>query len=137
MVKLLRRISMSSSPTNSIRVLYVEDDKTLQMFMSQMLEIMGYEIVCADNGKQGVEKAESWQPDIILMDMRMPVMSGDQAIRLLRSKPATANIPIFVLSAFTDAKTRNLCKQVGADKFFTKPPDVYKIDLEIKEMLGA
>jgi len=137
MVKLLRRISMSSSPSNSIRVLYVEDDKTLQMFMSQMLEIMGYEIVCADNGKQGVEKAESWQPDIILMDMRMPVMSGDQAIRLLRSKPATANIPIFVLSAFTDAKTRNLCKQVGADKFFTKPPDVYKIDLEIKEMLGA
>jgi sigma-B regulation protein RsbU (phosphoserine phosphatase) len=128
---------MSSSPTNSIRVLYVEDDKTLQLFMSQMLEIMGYEIVCADNGKQGVEKAESWQPDIILMDMRMPVMSGDQAIRLLRSKPATANIPIFVLSAFTDAKTRNLCKQVGADKFFTKPPDVYKIDLEIKETLGA
>jgi CheY-like chemotaxis protein len=127
---------MASNPTASIRVLYVEDDKTLQSSLSQMLEILGYEVVCADNGKQGVEKAESWLPDIILMDMRMPVMSGDQAILVLRSKPATSQIPIFVLSAFTDAKTRDLCKQIGANKFFTKPPDVRKIDADIKELIN-
>jgi sigma-B regulation protein RsbU (phosphoserine phosphatase) len=127
---------MASNPTASIRVLYVEDDKTLQSSLSQMLEILGYEVACADNGKQGVEKAESWLPDIILMDMRMPVMSGDQAILVLRSKPATSQIPIFVLSAFTDAKTRDLCKQVGANKFFTKPPDVRKIDADIKELVN-
>ncbi|HXV42040.1 MAG TPA: response regulator [Anaerolineae bacterium] len=127
---------MASNPTDSIRVLYVEDDKTLQSSLSQMLEILGYEVACADNGKQGVEKAESWLPDIILMDMRMPVMSGDQAILVLRSKPATSQIPIFVLSAFTDAKTRDLCKQVGANKFFTKPPDVRKIDADIKELIN-
>ncbi len=122
--------------SNSIRVLYVEDDKVLQLSLTQMLQILGYEVTCADNGKQGVEKAESWLPDIILMDMRMPVMNGDQAIRILRGKTATARIPIFVLSAYTDAKTRDTCKQVGADKFFTKPPDVRKIDVEIKEYLG-
>jgi CheY-like chemotaxis protein len=127
---------MTSNLTDSIRVLYVEDDKTLQSSLSQMLEILGYEVACADNGKQGVEKAESWQPDIILMDMRMPVMSGDQAILVLRSRPATSQIPIFVLSAFTDAKTRDLCKQVGATKFFTKPPDVRKIDADIKELIN-
>ncbi len=126
---------MTGSNIAPIRVLYVEDDKILQLSLAQILEILGYEVACADNGRQGVEKAESWLPDIILMDVRMPVMSGDQAVRLLRSKLATANIPIFVLSAYTDAKTRELCKQAGADKFFTKPPDIRKIDAEIKEFL--
>jgi CheY-like chemotaxis protein len=127
---------MPSNTTVPIRVLYVEDDKILQLSLAQMLQILGYEVACADNGKQGVEKAESWLPDIILMDMRMPIMSGDQAIQVLRSNPATANIPIFVLSAFSDAKTRELCKQVGANKFITKPPDIRKIDAEIKEQLN-
>ena len=126
---------MTRNTPAPIRILYVEDDKTLQLSLAQMLEILGYEVVCADNGRQGVEKAESWLPDIILMDVRMPVMNGDQAIRILRSKNTTAQIPIFVLSAYTDAKTREQCKQVGADKFFTKPPDVRKIDAEIKECL--
>jgi len=126
---------MTRNAASPIRILYVEDDKTLQLSLAQMLEILGYEVACADNGKQGVEKAESWQPDIILMDMRMPVMSGDQAIQVLRSKPDTAKIPIFVLSAFTDAKTRELCRQVGATKFMTKPPDIRKIDADIKELL--
>lgn len=126
---------MTCNATSPIRILYVEDDKTLQFSLSQMLEILGYEVACADNGRQGVEKAESWLPDIILMDMRMPVMTGDQAIQVLRSKPGTAQIPIFVLSAFTDSKTRDLCRQVGATKFITKPPDIRKIDADIKEQL--
>lgn len=125
---------MTSHNDRPIRVLYVEDDKTLQLSMAQMLRILGYDVACADNGKQGVEQAESWLPDVILMDMRMPVMNGDQAIQIIRSKPATAQTPIFVLSAYTDAKTRDTCKQIGADKFFSKPPDVRKIDASIKEL---
>lgn len=127
---------MTSNNNRAIRVLYVEDDKTLQISLAQMLRIMGYEVTCADNGKQGVEQAELWLPDVILMDMRMPIMNGDQAIQLIRSKPATAKIPIFVLSAYTDAKTRDNCKNVGADRFFTKPPDVRKIDTCIKELFN-
>ena len=127
---------MPSNNNRAIRVLYVEDDKTLQISLAQMLRIMGYEVTCADNGKQGVEQAELWLPDVILMDMRMPIMNGDQAIQLIRSKPTTAKIPIFVLSAYTDAKTRDTCKNVGADKFFTKPPDVRKIDTCIKELFN-
>ena len=127
---------MVRNTDGAIRVLYVEDDKHLQLSVSQMLQILGYEVMCADNGKLGVEKAESWQPDVILMDMRMPVMSGDQAIRILRNNPATSAIPVFVLSAYTDAKTRALCQQAGADKFFSKPPDLRKIDAVIKEMFS-
>ena len=122
-----------STPT---RVLYVEDDKSLQLTVSQMLKALGYVVTCADNGRSGVEKAKSWLPDIILMDVRMPLMNGDEAIRVIRSKPDTADIPIFVLSAYSDAKTRDTCKAAGANRFFTKPPDVRKVDTAIKEMLN-
>ena len=116
----------------SIRVLYIEDDKNLQLSISQMLKFLGYEVLCADNGQDGVEKAEGWKPDIILTDVRMPFMNGDEVIRVLRGKPDTAETPIFVLSAYTDAKTRSLCMGAGANKFFAKPPDIFKIDADIK-----
>jgi CheY-like chemotaxis protein len=127
---------MSHNGAGPIRVLYVEDDKSLQLTISQMLHLLGYEVMCADNGRAGVEKAEAWLPDLILMDVRMPFMNGDEAIRVLRNKPDTANIPIFVLSAYTDAKTRTTCKEAGANRFFTKPADVRKIASAIKEILG-
>jgi CheY-like chemotaxis protein len=120
----------------SIRVLYIEDDKNLQLSISQMLQFLGYEVICADNGQDGVEKAESWKPDVILTDVRMPFMNGDEVIRVLRGKAETAHTPIFVLSAYTDAKTRSLCLSAGADKFFAKPPDIFKIDADIKALTG-
>jgi CheY-like chemotaxis protein len=97
-----------------------------------MLKYLGYEVACADNGQEGVEKAESWKPDVILTDVRMPFMNGDEVIRVLRDKPDTAETPIFVLSAYTDAKTRSACMKAGANKFFAKPPDIFKIDADIK-----
>jgi CheY-like chemotaxis protein len=115
-----------------IRVLYIEDDKNLQLSISQMLKILGYDVLCADNGKEGVEQAESWKPDIVITDVRMPFMNGDEVIRVLRSKPDTTETPIFVLSAYTDAKTRSVCMEAGANKFFTKPPNIFKIDTDIK-----
>jgi len=126
---------MARNGTNPIRVLYVEDDKSLQVTISHMLRALGYVVECAENGKVGIAKATSWQPDLILMDIRLPLINGDEAIRLLRQDPETAKIPIFVLSAYTDAKTRNTCREAGADKFFTKPPDVRKVDAAIKKIL--
>jgi len=118
------------------RVLYVEDEKDLQVLMTNMLQFLGYEITCADNGKTGVEKAKEWKPDVILMDVRMPVMDGPEAIAVLRSKPDTKNTPIYVLSAYNDATTRDACKQAGADDFFTKPIDIEKINAAIKATLA-
>lgn len=126
---------MTGDVAKLARVLYVEDDKDLQIPISRMLGLLGYEVACADNGKMGVEKAEDWQPDVILMDVRMPVMNGPDAIRILRSKPETQHTPIFVVSAYSDAKTRETCRQAGADAFFNKPVDIEKIDAAIKERL--
>ena len=126
---------MTSNGTNPIRVLYVEDDKSLQITISQILKALGYVVECAENGKVGLAKASSWNPDLILMDLRLPLMSGDEVIRQIRKNPHIAQIPIFVLSAYTDAKTRNTCKEAGANRFFSKPPDVRRVDAAIKKML--
>ena len=117
------------------RILYVEDVEDIRLPISEILTLLGHEVRCANNGKQGVEVAESWQPDIILMDLRMPVMDGPTAIRLLRRNPDTSYIPIFVLSAYSDSETRSLCKQIGVDRFISKPLDVEKLDAAIKETL--
>ena len=124
-------IGDNSSP----RVLYVEDEKDLRDPISQMLEILGYEVDCAINGIEGINKAESWQPDFILMDIRMPKVDGIEATRLLRNNPTTEAIPIFMLSAYDDAKTRASCREVGANGFFAKPIDIEKIDATIKRTL--
>ena len=124
---------MSGTP---IRIVYVEDDKDISFPISQILIMLGYEVMCANNGKQGVEAAESWKPDIILMDLRMPVMDGPTAIRTLRNNPDTSDIPVFVLSAYSDAKSRDLCEQIGVDRFMSKPINVEKLDAAIKETLN-
>ena len=127
---------MTASTTERPRVLYVEDDKHLRYPISEIVKIMGYDVDTAENGRLGVEKAEGWQPHFILMDLRMPVMDGQEAIRILRSKPHTKDIPIYVLSAYTDTKTRASCAEAGANGFFTKPPDIDKINTIIKQTLG-
>ena len=126
---------MAGNSADKPRVLYVEDEKDLQDLMTHMLQFLGYEITCADNGKMGVERAEEWKPDVILMDVRMPVMDGPEAIAVLRSKPDTKDTPIYVVSAYNDAATRDACKQAGADDFFTKPIDIEKINATIKAAL--
>jgi CheY-like chemotaxis protein len=120
----------------TIRILYVEDVKDIRLPISEILTILGYEVRCANNGKQGVEAAETWNPDIILMDLRMPVMDGPTAIRTLRSNPDTSDIPVFVLSAYSDAETRALCRQIRVDRFISKPIDMEKVDAAIKETLN-
>lgn len=122
---------MTHNGSVPIKVLYIEDDKDIQQAVAEMLSLLGYETACADNGKLGVEKAKSWQPDIVLTDLRLPVMDGNEVIRRLRSNPDTAYMTIFVLSAWADASTRELCMQLGADRFFAKPLSILEIDSAI------
>ena len=118
------------------RVLYVEDEEALRNVVSEYLEaIGGYEVRAVEDGQKGVEMAESWRPDFILMDVRMPVMSGYEATRILRSKPETATTPIYNLTAYSDKNTIELCQEAGSDGFFTKPPSFKSIISTIDEVL--
>lgn len=112
-----------------MKILYADDEPALRVPIAQILELLGYEVWTAINGEDCIEKAEEYMPDVILMDIRMPIMNGIEAIEALRSNPATEQIPIFMLTAYTDAKTRDACEQAGADGFFAKPLDIEKIDV--------
>ncbi len=110
-----------------IKVLYVEDAAVIRDTIARLLEISGYEVAYAQNGEEGVEKALSWKPDVVLMDLRMPVMDGFKAINQIKTNPKTSHIPIFVVSAWSSKKDRTKAKLEGADEYFVKPPDLNQL----------
>jgi CheY-like chemotaxis protein len=113
------------------KVLYVEDHESERDIVVQMLELYGCEVGVASSGEEGVEKAQEWHPDIVLMDIRMPGrIDGLVAIRQLRSSPDTADIPIIVVSAWGSAKHKERAMNAGADAHFTKP-------VTMDELIGA
>ena len=120
-----------------IKVLYVEDAAVIRDTISRLLEISGYEVAYARNGEEGVEKALSWMPDVVLMDLRMPVMDGFKAINQIKTNPKTSHIPIFVISAWSSKKDRTRAKLEGADEYFVKPPDLNQLIESIEQAVSA
>lgn len=104
------------------KVLYVEDNDDNVYMLKTRLELLGnFEVLTAEDGQRGCEMAVSEQPDIILMDLEMPVMDGWEAARRLKSTPATSGIPIIGLSAHALAGERQKALAAGCDEFDTKP----------------
>ena len=125
MCRYVTKIKRISQEKPRIHVLYVEDAEVIRDTISRLLEIKGgFHVDYAQNGQDGVEKALKEQPDIVLMDLRMPVMDGHQAIRNLKANPKTRHIPIFVVSAWSGRTDRNEALGAGADEYFVKPPDI-------------
>lgn len=135
--KLKRLTPRKEEQSDAIRVLYVEDAQVIRDTISRLLELNGYNVAYAKNGEEGVKKALSWQPDVILMDLRMPVMDGFNAINEIRLNPLTKRIPVFVISAWSSKKERTQAKIAGADGFFVKPPDLNKLIEAIETAVAA
>ena len=120
-----------------MKILYIEDHPAQSDIMKQMLEFSGYTVVLAMNGEEGIEKARAAQPDIILMDLRMPGMGGIEAIKQLKQDPTVAEIPVLVLSAWTSQRNREDAEEAGAAKFLAKPVDTKRLVKEINDLLGS
>ena len=106
------------------RILYVEDnDDNVYMLKLQFELLDSFEILVAENGETGCAMALSEQPDIIIMDLDMPVVDGWEATRRLKSNPATEAIPIIALSAHAMSGSRERALAAGCDEFDTKPVD--------------
>jgi two-component system phosphate regulon response regulator PhoB len=86
-----------------------------------ILKISGYETIEAVDGRQGIDKAKSAKPNLILMDIMMPKMDGYAACREIKADPATKNIPVIMLTAVGYDLNKKLAKQMGADGYVTKP----------------
>jgi two-component system cell cycle response regulator DivK len=104
------------------KILYIEDnDDNLYMLTLRFETVGGYEVISATDGAAGLAKAAAEQPDLVLMDLNLPVMDGWEATRRLKADSATRHIPVIALTAHAMAGDREKALAAGADDFDTKP----------------
>jgi CheY-like chemotaxis protein len=119
------------------KILLVEDNDMNRDMLSRRLSRNGFEVVVAVNGKEGVDLASSAQPDLILMDMSLPVLDGWEATRQVKSNPHTAAIPVIALTAHAMAADREQAIAAGCDGFDTKPVELPRLLEKIAALLPA
>ncbi len=119
-----------------MRILIAEDHPDNRELLSRRLSRQGYEIYLAENGAEAVEKTKTCAPDLILMDISMPVMSGIEATRALRKIPEGRSVKIVALTAHAMDNARRECIDAGCDDFATKPVDFAGL-LKLIERLAA
>ncbi|MFZ1326299.1 MAG: response regulator [Candidatus Contendobacter sp.] len=117
------------------KILLVEDSEQIWDFLSRRLERRGHTVVLAHDGEQGVNSAKATAPDIILLDMNLPVMDGWTAARALKADPQTQKIPIIALTAHAMAGDREKTLQAGCNDYHPKPIDFAKLLEQIDALL--
>jgi len=119
------------------KILYVEDnDDNLYMLSLRFEAVGGYEIISAADGAEGIAKAAAERPDLILMDLNLPVLDGWEATRRLKTDPATRNIPIIALTAHAMAGDREKALAAGSDDFDTKPVEFERLLAKVNQALS-
>lgn len=119
------------------KILLVEDDEMNRDMLSRRLVKRGYDVTIATDGEQGVELARTGSPDLILMDMSLPVMDGWTATRTLKDDEATAGIPVIALTAHAMAGDEEKALAAGCDDFDTKPIELTRLLEKIEALVGV
>jgi two-component system cell cycle response regulator DivK len=117
------------------RILLVEDNEMNRDMLSRRLSRRGFDVLIAENGKAGVELAASEKPDLILMDMSLPVMDGWEATRQIKANPLTSGIPVIALTAHAMASDRDMALDAGCDDYDSKPVDLSQLVRKIEQLL--
>ncbi len=119
------------------RILYVEDnDDNVYMLQMRFEMLEGFEFLVAEDGAMGVEKAAAELPDVILMDLDLPVIDGWEATRRIKSDEATRHIPIIALTAHAMSGSREKALAAGCDEFDTKPVDFDRLVQKVNHVLA-
>ena len=117
------------------KILLVEDDEVNRDMLSRRLMRRGYTVLVAVNGADGVRMAAAEHPDVVLMDMSLPVMDGWEATRRIKNSPETSDIPVLALTAHALAEDRDRTLAAGCDDFDTKPVDFPRLLGKIETLL--
>jgi len=121
-----------------VKVLYIEDNDDDVYMLKMRLELLGnFEVLTAKDGEKGCEMAAAEQPDIILMDIEMPVVDGWEAARRLKGNPQTYDIPIIALSAHALAGEREKAIATGCEEFDTKPIEFERLIATVRRVLDG
>ncbi len=118
------------------RILLVEDNDMNWDMLSRRLQRKGHEVLLAADGMQAILMAESEAPDLILLDMSLPVIDGWEAARRLKASPATSRVPIVALTAHAMAGDREKALAAGCDDYDTKPVDFLNLTAKIDKILS-
>jgi two-component system cell cycle response regulator DivK len=117
-------------------ILIVEDVPINLKLVGDLLKRIGYITIEATDGKQGVELARAKKPDLILMDIQMPVMDGLEATRILKADATTKNIPVLALTSYAMEGDKERILEAGCDGYLTKPIDIQEFVKEVTNLIG-
>ena len=117
------------------RVLLVEDDDMIREMVQQTLELYGHAVACAGSGDEALGLARAGAPELVLMDVGLPVMDGYEATQRLKADPATAAIPVIALTAAAGQEDRRRALAAGADEYETKPIDFARLLAKIDNLI--
>jgi CheY-like chemotaxis protein len=120
------------------KILYIEDNDDNVYMLKMRLKLLGdFEVISADDGERGCQMAAAEQPDLILMDLEMPVVDGWEATRRLKGSPATCDIPIIALSAHALSGERQKALAAGCNEFDTKPIEFDRLVATLRRVLAS
>jgi two-component system, cell cycle response regulator DivK len=117
-------------------ILIVEDNAQNRLLMVDILKVRGYEVIEARDGAEGLVLAKTHKPDLILLDMQMPVMDGLEAARLLKADPETRGIKILAVTSFAMKGDRERILAAGCDEYMAKPIDTRQLPIMVRQILG-
>ncbi len=120
---------------SAAKILYVEDMKTNVYVLENRLKRAGFAVIVASDGEQGVAVATAEQPQLIIMDLGLPVLDGWEAARRLKAAPETRHIPIIALSAHAMPGEREKALEAGCDDYDTKPVEMPRLLEKIRSLL--
>jgi CheY-like chemotaxis protein len=118
------------------RILLVEDNELNRDMLSRRLTRKGYEVIIAEDGGRGLALIAEVSPDLVLMDMSLPVIDGWEATRRLKADPATRDIPVIALTAHAMASDREKAVEAGCDDYDTKPVELPRLLQKIERLLA-
>ncbi len=116
------------------KILIIDDAKFTRTMLKKMMDEFGYETIEAENGKVGLEKICSEEPDIVLTDILMPEMEGTELLTLLRE--TKMDVKVIVISANIQNTVKDQCMNLGVSEFFSKPPDKEKLKEAMEKILN-
>ena len=117
-------------------ILYVEDNEDNIYMLSKRLKKKGFGITIAKDGKEGLKAARELKPDLILMDLSLPLLDGWEATKILKSEPETKLIPVIALSAHAMQEHKDKALEAGCDDYDTKPVDITRLLSKINNLIN-
>ena len=119
------------------KILVVDDEEDIAFSLARRLSAEGYQVICAEDGVEGLNRAHTEHPDLIVLDLMLPKMDGYKVCRLLKFDERHRSIPIIILSARGQQEDIALARETGADFYMTKPFDPAALVDKVRELLGA